>query len=321
LKKEVEKLKRENEEHIRKIEHQNKTMFELINKMFVSVVIIKQGGEIEFANTAVEQFLGYSEIEVAGINIERIIEKPPTAGNQPLCEYLFENMDFINKEGGKEFYVKDKQGDLKKVRLEISIIGEGDERRLVIFFKDLQFLEAKEKETDRFVDEMFELEFENILKLEFYEDFLKKQGLEIPAFVLDEEEIIKWGPKFQLGVKMIDNQHKKWIEFINKFYSALIKKKDIKELNETLRKLSNYTEYHFSFEEKYMKEFNYENFDEHHKEHDLFVKQLNQFFNDYVEGKIGTIHRIILYLKKWVVQHVLVTDKKYVDLFKKHGLR
>ncbi len=321
LKKEIEKLRKENEEHLSKIKQQNTAMLELINKMFISVVIIKQGGEIEFANTAVEKYLGYSEIELTGTNIERIIEKPPTAVNQALCEYLYENIDFINQEGGKEFYVKDKQGNLKKVILEISLIGQDEQRRLVIFFKDLQFLEAKEKETDAFVDELFEIDFENILKIEFYEDYLAQQGLEVPKFVLDENEIIKWGPKFQLGVKMIDSQHKKWIEFINKFYSALIKKKDAKELNETLKKLSEYTEYHFSFEEKYMEEFGYKDFDNHHKEHEQFVIQLNQYFDDYISGKIGTIHRIILYLKKWVVKHVLETDRKYVDLFKKHGLR
>ncbi|MEA3450746.1 MAG: bacteriohemerythrin [Bacteroidota bacterium] len=321
LHKEVDKLKLKNKNNIKKQEVQTQNMKEIIDKMSMSVVIIKMGGIIEFANTKIEKFLGYKRFELVDTNIESLLQSPPNIGEQKLCEYLFSNMDKINKKGGSGFFINNKNETIDKVILELAVIGIDEEQRMVIYIKDKKLDNRKQIQTSDYLENIFKKDFENTLKLNHIDDYLKKQKISIPKFELDYKEIIKWGSKYKLGISLIDNQHKKWIGFINNFFYNLIMNADENTINKTLVELREYTEYHFSFEEKYMKEFGYSEIEKHGVEHKKFVDSLSNYFSEYASGDKATIHKLIYFLIDWVTDHVLVKDAKYVSLFNKHGLK
>lgn len=321
LKKEIERITEENKEKLKTIEKQNNNLRSILDKMILGVVIVKEGGSIVYTNESTEKMLGYTDIEMLGLDIEKLIELPIEAEGKKLCEYLFENIEEITKEGGREFVVRKKNGEVKKVLIDLMTFGESENMRLVILMQDLEYYEKKHLDTNTFVNELFEEELENRLKIQYYEDILKKNNIDISEFVFDKDEIIKWGPKYQLGISLIDNQHKKWIEFINKFFASLLHKKDEAEVRDLLNKLKDYTDYHFGFEEKYMDEFSYEDIEKHKQKHKEFTDSLDSILTSYSQGKETSIHRLVMYLMDWVTDHVLVTDRKYVELFKKNGLR
>lgn len=321
LQKEVEKLSNENVINLRKIEHQSENLIEIIEKMFINVFIIKKGGEIEFVNKSTESLLNSKKQDLQGLNIDEIIVPPINLGKEKLCEYLFVNLKEINNEGGRNFFLKNKDEQIIKVLIELAIVGIEDDQRLVLFVNNETENNTNINYAQDFVNNTFKNDFEKTLKIDYYENFLKENNITVPQFIYNEKEIIQWGPKFMLGVDLIDTQHKKWIYFINKFFYSLISKDDDKKLSDTLVELKEYTEFHFSFEEKYMNEFSYNDLNNHKIEHKKFIDTLNEYFSEYISGDYTTIQKIVYFLREWVYHHVLTTDVKYVELFKKHGIK
>jgi len=84
------------------------------------------------------------------------------------------------------------------------------------------------------------------------------------------------------------------------------------------------TEYalkHFETEEHYMKEFNFPEYQAHRNEHIDFTNNTIDYKNRVVGGNFHILNEILEYLNQWLVNHIQVTDKKYINCFKKNGLK
>ena len=136
-----------------------------------------------------------------------------------------------------------------------------------------------------------------------------------------DNHMIEWNDKYSVNISLIDEQHKKLFEIINK---AIIVNKHGKVAKEVLGILDEMTEYalmHFEVEERYMKEFDFPEYLTHRKEHIDFVGKTVYYKNRVVGGESQIINEIMGFLKQWLVKHIQVTDKKYIDCFKKNGLK
>jgi len=323
LKKEVLNLTRENDQKVKLIEQKEKQSREILQTMLTGVFIIKRQGIIEFINKSVEELLSYDEMELLGVDIERFFESPADIGNKKLCEYLYSNVNKFKEKGGKELFIKTKDGKPKKVVVEIMILAAEleEEMRMVIFVKDTERFDKKQEFNQDFINKLIVSDFQKMMQLEYYEDYISNNKIQVPKFNIESESLIKWSKKYELGVDLIDNQHKRWIDFINNVYLGIITNADKSALQSTFKKLLDYTDYHFGFEEKYMKEFSFEEFDGHHIMHEKFVSNVVTIFTQFIEGRTDSAYNLIIFLKNWIVEHILVSDKKYVELFKKHGIR
>lgn len=138
--------------------------------------------------------------------------------------------------------------------------------------------------------------------------------------------LIKWEDSYSVNVKELDDQHKKFIDTVNQLYFIINKGGDIKEeFAKTMEKLINFKDVHFSTEEKYFKEFNYENTEEHVNEHNELKKQLMEFYKKLSgpnsEKKYHEMCFSLLdFLEDWFLSHLSNEDKKYVETFNKKGL-
>ena len=61
-----------------------------------------------------------------------------------------------------------------------------------------------------------------------------------------------WGPKLWVGVKDIDDQHKKLVEIVNKLNDAMVAGHGREVIGPTLNELIRYTQQHFAAEERIM---------------------------------------------------------------------
>ncbi len=132
--------------------------------------------------------------------------------------------------------------------------------------------------------------------------------------------MIEWKDKYSVGISVIDKEHKKLVGILNK--AILAKEHDVntEEIKEVLREMTDYTFTHFTTEEAYMIAFNYPEYQDHKEEHREFSMETIAYHDKLIEGDCQIANEILEYLKWWLVNHIQVTDKKYVVCFNENGL-
>jgi hemerythrin-like metal-binding protein len=129
-----------------------------------------------------------------------------------------------------------------------------------------------------------------------------------------------WDEKFSVQIAEIDEQHKKLFDLLNELYNAFACKKHQTEIKGIIEKLVDYTNFHFTHEEKYFRRFNYEDSKSHVEEHHSFINTIKQYQNDAIQNPVMLTYKTMTFLQNWITNHILVNDKKYVNCFKENGL-
>ena len=132
--------------------------------------------------------------------------------------------------------------------------------------------------------------------------------------------LIEWKNSYSVGIKQIDDQHKKLFTHINNLYSSMKEGKDKQILGKLLDDLSDYVSYHFSTEEKYFEKFNYEKKDDHMLQHKQYTDKIKSFQQAYANKQDFLSFEIIDFLEDWILGHVTGEDKKYTKCFNDNGL-
>lgn len=132
--------------------------------------------------------------------------------------------------------------------------------------------------------------------------------------------MIKWNDKYSLGIPIIDEEHMKLFDILDKAFFANRHNDNPTEIREILREMSKYARLHFKTEETYMKKFNLPEYHEHKEEHRDFIAEIVAYDAKMFKGDKQIASEIIEYLKWWWVNHIQVTDKKYISCFKENGL-
>ncbi|MBN1118866.1 MAG: hemerythrin family protein [Bacteroidales bacterium] len=126
---------------------------------------------------------------------------------------------------------------------------------------------------------------------------------------------ISWREDYSVKNEVIDNQHKKLFALINDLYEAFVTKSDNLGVERIINELSDYTENHFKEEEKLFAFYNYAEAEEHIKEHKIFINTIQEITEKYKENPKSFSTRITSFLQKWLINHILETDKKYISMF------
>lgn len=132
--------------------------------------------------------------------------------------------------------------------------------------------------------------------------------------------LIAWEEKYSVNVKEIDDQHKKLVQLVNELHDAMLVGKGKQITSKVLQSLIDYTAHHFATEEKYMTKFNYPAYPQHKAEHDNLVKQVLDFQDKFNNGQAVISLDLMKFLKDWLINHILGTDKKFGPFFNAKGL-
>ncbi len=133
--------------------------------------------------------------------------------------------------------------------------------------------------------------------------------------------MIEWDDKYCVDISLIDEQHKKLIEIINKASMVEISSNNPKDVLAILDQMTEYILKHFETEEHYMREFNFPGLESHRNEHIDFTNTTIDYKIRAVGGDYKIINEIIEYLMEWIVNHIQVIDRQYIDCFKRNGLK
>lgn len=144
----------------------------------------------------------------------------------------------------------------------------------------------------------------------------------MPANLLHAMNIlIHWKSTYELGIKEIDQHHKKLIDLINMAYDSYIINMQGETTQQVTDELIDYAFVHFKFEERYFEKFSYEHTEEHLMEHKFFINRVHQLQSDWNNGTLQKKQEVVDFLKKWLEHHILNSDKKYVDCFVRNGMQ
>ena len=133
--------------------------------------------------------------------------------------------------------------------------------------------------------------------------------------------LVEWDESFSVNINLIDRQHKKLFRLANEYHQALVDGKSKFALYKLLDGLAEYTAIHFSTEERYFAEFNFEDVEEHKRQHKVILDKTNELIAK-AEVGVGIVDdEISKFLQIWLQGHIKGTDPKYVKCFHKNGLK
>jgi len=132
---------------------------------------------------------------------------------------------------------------------------------------------------------------------------------------------INWADSLSVGVKLFDNDHKELISIANRLHDSITVGSQQVVLAPILNELVKYTIFHFGHEEGMMLQYAYPAYEQHKKEHDALVAKVQDFSDQVKSGKTSISLSLIAFLKEWLVNHIMGSDKEYVDFFSKKGVK
>ncbi len=134
--------------------------------------------------------------------------------------------------------------------------------------------------------------------------------------------LVEWNEKMSVGVSVIDDEHKRLVGMLNELYDAMQAKQSKEALGNVLDGLVAYTTYHFKHEETLFAETDYPDAAEHEKEHADLTSQVLDVQRKYQEGVSGTLSTEVLnFLRKWLLAHILRSDKKFGPHLNANGIQ
>lgn len=134
-----------------------------------------------------------------------------------------------------------------------------------------------------------------------------------------------WKDRYNLGVELIDEQHRELFnrvhEFLQILRSPVAWEERVEKVNETLTFMKDYVVTHFHDEEELQKEINYPEFDSHKKLHIDMVSYVATVAEQYErEGyDENLMQQFAGKLLTWLIHHVAAEDQKIADFANAKG--
>jgi len=139
------------------------------------------------------------------------------------------------------------------------------------------------------------------------------------------EEKFIWTEEYSVRNNIIDEQHKTFLSIANDLI-ALSEGglPDSATLFENTTKLGNYAMYHLSTEEEMFEKYGYPEAEEHAISHNVFRDEAEKMINDVRNGE-GNVskeaRRVAEFCNNWLVNHIMIMDKRYSQFFIDKGLK
>jgi hemerythrin len=131
--------------------------------------------------------------------------------------------------------------------------------------------------------------------------------------------IITWDQKYSIGVVAIDNQHQQIFEYLNFYYESLIACKENVVADDVIKimlnNLTEYAQYHFMEEEKFMNSIQGVDFSSHFDEHKDFCSRVISLKTKVFLGEDIT-YELFNFIKDWLLTHILLSDQKIGEAYR-----
>lgn len=132
--------------------------------------------------------------------------------------------------------------------------------------------------------------------------------------------LIDWSRDFSVNIRELDSQHKRLVNLINELHDAMLAGKGRDMLGKVLSGLAEYTAAHFSKEEDVMESNGYPFYTPHKREHTEFAIKVIQTKREFDRGRIVLGTEMMRFLKDWLSNHIIKSDKAYTSFLNGRGI-
>ena len=125
--------------------------------------------------------------------------------------------------------------------------------------------------------------------------------------------LIVWTDQLSIGVKLLDNDHKKLVLLINQLYDGLKTGRAKLELERVFEDLVSYARVHHAHEEQLLVETGFQGSAAHKQEHESSIKRVVELQMRFKSSEELAIElEVVNQLRDWLFSHIQGSDKEFV---------
>lgn len=129
---------------------------------------------------------------------------------------------------------------------------------------------------------------------------------------------MNWQSDYDTGIAVIDEQHKRILDYINDLEAVLSMANYQRfQVKDILENIIEYTQSHFTFEESLQEEAQYKYRIPHKRVHDLFIRKIESYRERFLAGE-AIEHELHQLLLGWLINHIKHDDQDYVGAVKEN---
>ena len=132
--------------------------------------------------------------------------------------------------------------------------------------------------------------------------------------------LMTWNEQLSVNIKQIDDQHIKLVKLLNSFHDAMKLGKGKEAMGKTFSELLDHTVYHFGTEEALFKKYAYPASASHKTEHEALTKKVVELNERFSRGEPVISAETMAFLKDWLQEHIMGSDKKYAPFLNAKGV-
>lgn len=133
--------------------------------------------------------------------------------------------------------------------------------------------------------------------------------------------LIEWSEALSVGIQSIDEQHQKLVALINELHAAMLERKAKTVMAHIFDELIEYTKFHFALEEQLFAEHGYPEEHSHVDGHHRLTQKVIELRQEFDEGNTGVVLEVMRFLRDWLGDHIVGTDKRYAPFLIAKGVR
>jgi len=136
----------------------------------------------------------------------------------------------------------------------------------------------------------------------------------------EQDVLIEWSSKLDVGIEEINRQHQRLIYIANELYRLKLRDGDQHALQRLVDSLINYTATHFNYEELLMERNGYPDLENHKLKHRDLVQDVMRFKHR-VDNHEDVIDELLDFVKAWLMNHIMKSDMAYKGHLNSKGIR
>lgn len=133
--------------------------------------------------------------------------------------------------------------------------------------------------------------------------------------------LFEWSEDYFVGIPSIDGQHQQLVALINELHDGMLSGITTERVEAVLNGLVEYTAHHFSYEERLFAEHDYPDAEGHADAHGRLIDQVLDFKRRYDAGEASLNMELMVFLKDWLIGHILGSDMAYGSHLVAAGVR
>jgi len=122
--------------------------------------------------------------------------------------------------------------------------------------------------------------------------------------------MFQWTPDYAVGIEEIDREHQQLFVLAEGMHRAMFDGRGKEFLQSLLRDLVQYTDYHFSHEERLMEGMDYPDLGAHRQQHQALKDKVRAMQERSASGEITMTIEVAHFLVAWLKQHTVASDRR-----------